>query len=210
MDKAIKSNFKPDVFLRGQRDYVQGTQLIAQAAKCLAAPDKLVFEQGTFSTITRNDVIFSLERGESSIGSVQFKGQDHRITLFVQEDKSIARREDTPLSLELIKTEPTEADAVVYKYTADKDFLGILDVIVQSIKAEHVAQFETAYDIWFTGLRRCNLPVSVKTAGQGSVTLKLMRKMGAIDNSQTLWSVELEDTDGTQLSCNVTFVFKSK
>lgn len=204
-------DFKPDVFLRGERDYVQGTQLIAQAAKCLAVSGTdAVFQQATFSTITRNDIKFCTEKGEGSIGSVQFKGQEDRITLFVKEDENLARREDVLLSLDLIKIESDEAGAVAYQYTADDDFLGILDVIVQSIKAEHVSQFENAYDIWLTGLRRCNVPVGIQTAGLGLITLKLMRKMEAIDNMQTLWSVDLHDDAGTQVSCVVTFVFKSK
>jgi hypothetical protein len=182
------------VFLRGDRNYVQGTQIVARAADHLPADDWSL-SNARFSRITANLVTFHDKPQDDEIGFVQFMSADGtaRDVIVVETDAPAPRR-DVPMPVQCHSVASEDDRRVAYEFSSAGDFEDVLNALVIAIKAEHVRRFEGARDIWFTGLRGGNLSVS-RPPESGRLTLTLMRQLAGDPAHQTLWRAELQNPD---------------
>lgn len=202
-----------DVFLRGTRDYVQGTQLVAESAKLLSH-SHFVIKKAAFTNITKKAVkaiTYSSERmiDAESIGSVVFadpEGETVTFGLFALD--ADARQSDKPFTFELSLQEEGD-DHCSYVFSKTEALSDILDAIVQAIKSFIQRQSEQNYDIWFTGLRNLHLPVSpdsIDASGTITITKLKMHRNGNLH--QSLFRTEIEAEKMGRLGGFVTFAHK--
>jgi hypothetical protein len=185
------------LFLRGTRNYVQGTQIIARSTDHLPAGSWFL-SSAKFSSITANLVEFHDQPHAREIGLVQFAspdGEHHALT--VVETDTPAPRRDEPMPVQCRPAAGGDEDgkSVAYDFSEAGDFEDLLNAFVIAIKAEHVRRFAGAADIWFTGLRGGDLSVSDPPA-RGRLSLTLMRQLAGEPAHQTLWRADLRDAAG--------------
>lgn len=201
-----------EVFLRQSREYVQGTQIIARSAENLAESGWF-FEQAIFSSITNRviSICASCNGQKENIGRVTFSKGDASQLFYLQESDTLAPRYDTPMLVKVAFVAEKEG-TVTYRYESAPDFEGLLNAMVQTVKAEHERVFLAAYDIWLTGFRGFKIPVDILLpCASGIISLCRGRIMGGDGVFQTLWMLTARDDQQGQIaSGTVTFAFKSK
>lgn len=151
-----------DVFLRGQRNYIQGTQIVCRAAEFLGDPEAVLTEC-KFSDITENLVSFSLDKPQSAIGSVGFiSGAGDRKIVYVIDQGTPAKRNDAPMHIEVVSYETSDTPDTAHCHVrCHNNFESILNAIVQAVKLHQKESYGDITDNWFTGLRRVSLPLSL-------------------------------------------------
>tara|TARA_R110000796_G_scaffold68309_11_gene156486 strand:- start:8552 stop:9340 length:789 start_codon:yes stop_codon:yes gene_type:complete len=204
-----------DVFLRGTRDYVQGTQLIAESAKLLSHGNYSV-KKAAFTSITKKAVkaaIYSSERSIDSetIGSVVFADPEGQtVTFGLVAQNSDAPQSDSPFTFELSLREETD-EQCCYDFSNAEAMCDILDAVVQAIKTFIQRQSARHYDIWFTGIRNLHLPVSSDSIdSSGSITISKLKVHRNGNLHQSLFRTEVEAEKMGRLSGFVTFAHKVK
>jgi hypothetical protein len=212
-----------DVFLRGERDYVQGTQIIARVSEVLT-PQPHIFRQAEFHRKTVNLVACKPDGTagiSDDLGRVYFQsGSNPELKSFaLSELSAIAPRVDLPISVLIVRRsgpvfgpDSGNADApdcTVWDWSGVSDFEDMLNAIVQIIRAEHSVRWPECSDIWLTGFRRCNLPVAKPACDEGSFELFLGRRLAGsrVGSFQTIWKFNLPDLG---LSGTSTFTFMLK
>lgn len=186
------------MFLRGDREYVQGTQIVARAADGLPAGD-WALSSARFSRITAHLVTFRDSPQDDDIGLVQFAGAggDTRAVSVVETDTPAPRR-DVPMPVQCHPAATDDDKSVAYDFSRAGDFEDVLNAFVIAIKAEHVQRFPGARDIWFTGLRGGDLSIT-DPPESGRLSLVLMRQLAGDPAHQTLWRATMLDSAGQTL-----------
>jgi len=213
---TLADNALLDVFLRGERDYVQGTQMIARLAERLG-PGNWVLDQAQFARITLHGLAIGETEnapetgGPPEVARIRFTDggagrQEFRLT----EAAGLAPRRDQPLPVSVSRTGdlPAGGDCPVparWTYQGAQNIEGMANVVVQAIRAEHGLRWPGSRNIWLTGCRRLHLPVAGGHLATGHLLISLYRRLGTTGQNQTVWNVDLPDTG---LSGMVTFAFQ--
>lgn len=209
-----------DVFLNGTRDYVQGTQLIASAARAMTKSGHLdapaTVQAAAFHAITDRTV--SLDLGQPAdtanvMGSVTFLTlkNEKRHAHFIAGDDQAPRANLPPLCTYRLAEASGPLDAV-YAVDGVSNTEQFLIAFIQAMKERHQALTQTISDIWFTGLRGANIPVAEHFPAQnGTMSLSLRRLMSVRDRWQTMMRFSMDFPDGRRLlEGTSTFAFKSE
>jgi hypothetical protein len=212
---ALAVPVEVDVFLRGERDYVQGTQLIARASAFLAE-EGAHLSQATFHRITSHRVALQLLSavvpGDEVIGQVQFDGAHAVSGLAFLELPQPAPRTSAGMGVVIEGSEFEAPLHGVYRFALEiGDLESVLNVLVQSIKALHERLDPGVHDVWFTGMRRFPLPVrGWPELRQGEVHI-MRRRVGRSGHQyQSMVEAVLKDGSGAELCRGfVNFAFKS-
>ena len=171
--------------------------MIARAAEVLGNGSQL-FRRAGFTQMTTNLVRLAQGEGPDVVGVVEFEDEDTTRTIwsFVKTSNP-APRYDHGMGVEVRFAGAAGEAAVTYEISAPLSFEGILNGLVQSIKAEHERRFADCTDVWLTGFRNTGIPTS-GPGGTGSMTLELelIRNMGQAPQFQTYWKFELTDRAG--------------
>jgi hypothetical protein len=203
-----------DVYLRGDRDYVQGTQLIARACEVLSRAASGL-GTATFHRITSNQVglqpSLATRSPDTVVGRIELEGITPSAWDFVDLNQPAPRRVTTMgISTEMSTLEsPLNA---VYRFDVESgDLESILNVLVQSIRALHQALDPLVHDVWFTGMRRFPIPLcGWPDLKAGAVRISRRRVGRSGDQYQSLVESVIEDAAGIELCRGfVTFAFKS-
>jgi len=203
------------VFLRDQRDYVQGTQIIARLAE-QAAPEGSQLTQARFGQITANQVRWR-PAGEldsaARIGEVQFTRGGQELMFHIEDTGLIApRRLDTHMG---VRVTPTRTDAPLsgqYRIEHPMDLEGLLNALIQSVKNLHERLGPGIHDVWFTGMRQCALPVQHQLGlFEGHVDIRHRRMIRRGPSHQSLVEVVVSNLQGRSCHrCMINFAFKSE
>ena len=198
------------MFLRGDRNYVQGTQIVARAADSLPDGD-WALSSAKFAQITANLVTFHDGPREDAIGTILFASSDktsHEVS--VVDTQTPAPRRDDAMPVQCHSVPSAQDGDTEYAFSEAGSFEDILNAFVIAIKAEHVQRYEGARDIWFTGLRGGDLSVSAPPQS-GKLSLTLMRQLAGDTAYQTLWRATMLDPSGQTLSQSaITFSYVPK
>lgn len=149
------------VFLRGDRSYVQGTQIIARLAEQVA-PEGSLLTQATFNQITANTVSWlpaGPEEADHPIGQVHFVKDDQEHVYRLRDSGVAAQQLDAPMDVQLHLVESPAPLAGQYRFETHGDLEALLNVMVQAVKALHERLDPGVHDAWFTGMRQFALPV---------------------------------------------------
>lgn len=196
-----------DLFLRGSRNYIQGTQIVARLAEHLP-PGAWRLEQANFNAIALRELSFAPAGAGDEAGAngrVAFANADgETITYVLHETGPEAPRRDTPMPIS-VKRVGGEGEKAQWAYEGVSTFEDALNVLIQAIKAENSQRWPNGEDIWFTGARRVRLPVAGPYAPSGVVTLTLYRQIGAAGQVQTIWQTDFPGADPAGM---ITFTLK--
>ncbi|MEO1308199.1 MAG: hypothetical protein AAFV38_09805 [Pseudomonadota bacterium] len=211
-----------EVFLNGKRTYVQGTQLVARATEFAAKTEKepLTVSAAAFQRIT--DKLVFIRPGapqksgedDKELGSLVLRGSDGPLNYTFVEGSEEAPRRDVPPACTYALVAGSQSDVLsgtfeIAGLSTPEDYLVAL---VQSVKQLHEGISDSVHDIWFTGLRAANLPVTHPfPCATGRLTLSYRRLMQGEDAWQSLLAVEMTDPDGAPVTKSaISFAFKSE
>jgi hypothetical protein len=202
------------VFLRGERSYVQGTQIIARLAEQVA-PEGSLLTQATFSQITANTVCWLPVRPEETdhlIGQVHFVKDDQEHVYWLRDAGVAAPRLDAPMDVQLHLVEAPAPLAGQYRFETPGDLEALLNVMVQAVKALHERLDPGVHDVWFTGMRQFALPVQGQPGPlSGVIDVRHRRLLRRGHQYQSLIEVMVGGHDGQARHQGVfNFAFKSE
>ena len=202
------------VFLRGDRSYVQGTQIIARLAEQVA-PEGSRLTQATFSQITANTVSW-LPPGSGDadhlIGQVHFVKDEQEHVYRLRDSGEAAPRLDAPMDVQLTLVKAPAPLAGQYRFETPGDLEALLNVMVQAVKALHERLDPGVHDVWFTGMRQFALPVQGQSGPfSGVIDIRHRRLVRRGPQYQSLVEVVVSETGGQARHQGVfNFAFKSE
>ena len=202
---------KIPVFIRGKRNYVQGTQIIARAAE-LIADETFNFHQASFHQITDKLLMISdnadLKESADFIGEVVFLKGLEKVNLFVIKSSYLAPIRDIPMDMEIKFVQSIENE-IFYSLEKCNDWESLINGIVQVFVIEHKRIFPKAKDIWLTGIRNTLIPLAVQAKNEKrSLKIKLKRSYKSELNNQTLWEFSLNTPSSSSFDGITTFSYK--
>ncbi len=185
-----------EVGLRGTRNYVQGSQILARTAEIVARDHPgAVLASAKFTRITLLGVELVLGEGDApsggeEIGRGQLLAGDERLPVrwFEVPGPEAPRIEDVPGATSGLA--PDGAGGGRADFAIAGSFESYLAAVIECVKALHAHRGERVSDIWFTALVGARLPVAptYPTAGSLAVDLKIERMVEG--RLQTLSVVE--------------------
>lgn len=185
-----------EVGLRGTRNYVQGSQILARTAEIVAREHPgAVLVTAKFTRITLLGVELVLGEGEApsggeEIGRGQFDTGDGRLQArwFEVPGPEAPRIDDVPGSTSGLAPDGQGGGRADFAIAGT--FESYLAAVIECVKALHAGRAERVSDIWFTALVGARLPVTptYPTAGSLAVGLKIERMVEG--RLQTLSVVE--------------------
>ena len=176
-----------------------------------------VLRQATFHSIT--DCLVTLYLADQTnnvpgnfIGRAIYEDdQGNSLPVVWQAQDVIAPRADRFLACKWQRKDQGQAHPLSARFTISGLTNGedYLNALIQIIKGMHAALAEDVHDIWFTGLRRADIPMASFPASDGTLTLTGDRLMGRHGEFQSILRTCFEDGTGLSVSAVVTFSFKS-
>jgi hypothetical protein len=187
-----------EVGLRGTRNYVQGSQILARTAELVAAGPAGPYELITakFTRITEQGVIAVIGEGDAGdapeIGVAQFGSADGRVAVRFHEmpgPKAPPIAENDRYTSGLVTDAAGGGEAT---FAINGTFESYLAAVIEFVKAAHAKRGDDVVDIWFTALMGAHLPLEPRypTVGTFRLTPKIERIVGG-----RLQTLGLVDTD---------------
>lgn len=204
-----------DVFLRGDRDYIQGTQIISRIAETLGDGD-WAFQQAEFRKISQKLLQINESEGQpapGAIATIRFLDKiSGEIKVFdVSEKPESASHSDQSMGIAIARNsslaDTEESQDTYWTYQDITCFEDCLNVIVQTIKAEHQELWPNSTDIWLTGFRNLGLSVKGNYTGEGRIELSLWRQLQGKSGNQTFWQFKLPQAGLTGMA---TFAYRNR
>ena len=157
-----------DVFLRGSRSYVQGSQILGRTADWLLQTGLhgAVLVDAKFSQITDHPVIAfrhaDMQPGQagSPIGRAVYRLGDEKIDVLYADAKAglAPRIEDQPTKLSsFLDHGDLRGEA---RLALDGTQEGYLAAVIETVKTLHQSLASEVADIWFTALSGAELPIA--------------------------------------------------
>lgn len=178
------------VALRGTRDYVQGSQILARTAELVAIDTPgASLQTAKFTRITDRGV-------EAAIGDGEGAGPEIGTARFITDAGALNARffevpgdpappiDDVPRSTSDLIAAPDGSGRCAFVIAGD--FESYLAAVIEFVKAVHAARADRVSDIWFTALAGAALPLDPVYPTRGTMDLepKVERMVG--DRLQTL------------------------
>lgn len=210
------------VYLNGDRDYIQGSQILARSAVLVnnQYPGSCLISAG-FSHTTKHNVMAIISPGNEiinhentgrEIGRAQFVCGQTNIPVSFYETGEQANKCDL-LQRVILKPEdnPQTTDNVArFLYSNVRCFEDFLDMIVQSAKMHHIRSTSDIYDVWFTGIRGCMIPVMTDDETTSGITdIEIVRSTNKQRQWQTISKIEIRAENGKNHNAAVSFAYKS-
>jgi hypothetical protein len=201
-----------DICLNGGRNYVQASQILARTADIvhLRAPDAQMVA-ASFNHITSRKVIASFSQiddvpdADQPIGRAQFVSGDLHIPVSFFETDEAAPTRDLNMNVDLQMTRNSR-----FHYSNQGSFEDYLDMIIQSVKAHHIAAYPGINDVWFTGIRGCSIPVqSAPRTLAGHIDIDVVRTANNGNQWQTISKVIISTDSGCTNDAVISFAYKT-
>lgn len=187
-----------DVYLRGTRNYVQGSQILGRTSDWLSELDEgaLHLVSAKFSRITERGVIAVLDASDDEIasgkwiGQARYQGADTvKVVHFGDRDGIGALRiADVPSRLTNFRREGRLAGTATAKHDGSQE--AFLASIIETVKRLHADLADDIADIWFTGLAQAQLPLSKSCGTEVSISISPLLERKQDGRLLTLTRVE--------------------
>ena len=167
-----------DVGLRGTRDYVQGSQILARTGELVAAAEDgaVVLLSAKFTRITEQGVRVALDQADDAdgeeIGTARYdQGGAVRTVRFLEVPgpKAPPIEEVAKVTSGLAVDPAGEASC---DFAIEGTFESFLVAVIEFVKAAHAARADGVRDIWFTALMGARLPLAPSYPRQGRMRLE--------------------------------------
>ena len=186
-----------NVYIRGTRDYVQGSQILGRTAELLAADSSAQLVSAKFTQITERGVRAVFDDADAGgaleIGRAQFVTAAGRRTVRFCEvagDKA-PPIDDVPRVTANLETDGKGTGSTTFAIAGT--FESYLVAIIEFVKAVHAQRGDHVTDIWFTALMGARLPLGASYPQTG--TLRVTPKIERIVDGR-LQTLSLVDTEG--------------
>lgn len=195
-----------DVCLNDGRAYVQGSQMLAEAARLIGGGD-VVLDGAAFRTLTDRKVRL-VDGTAGGVGQARFlTPAGPRDVAFVAEAERAPERV-LPRATRMSPIGFTWSDAsAVVRFEGAADLRDLLDVAVQLTKTLHRSLTPEADDLWFTSLRRAGLPTRPDAPVDGDMRVVVTRTLSAGDRVQSLNALTIR-TPAFQAEAMIGFVHR--
>lgn len=215
-DLDIKKN-KLNVFLKGERDYIQGTQIISRLSEVLPSTEKFLLESASFNKIT-NKSIFFVDNGNFShlknnlLGYAIFKPISKKGNIkyifFEDADHIAPFIEDHEVDLKYSFVSRQGLSASI-NFTVLNNFEAILESIIFFVKKLHTEYKENIFNVWFSAINKATIPLTNnnKIIQAELVIINLMNKK--ISNKFLTLSNVAFNSSEFNFTCNLTFAYDS-
>jgi hypothetical protein len=211
-----------EVYLNGDRDYIQGSQILARSAVLVnnRYPGSCLISAG-FNHITKHNVIAIISPGNETtnnektgheIGRAQFVCGQINIPVSFYETREQANRCDLlqRVILKPVDNPKTTDNIARFVYSNVHSFEDCLDMIVQSAKMHHIRSTPDIYDVWFTGIRGCMIPAMPdEDTISGVIDIEIVRSTSKQLQWQTISRIEIRAENGNVYRAVVSFAYKS-
>jgi len=186
-----------NVYIRGTRDYVQGSQILARTAELVGADGSALLASAKFTQITERGVLAVFDDADAGdaleIGRAQFVTATGRQTVRFCEvagDKA-PPIEDVSRVTANLETDGKGTGSTTFAIAGT--FESYLVAIIEFVKAVHAQRGERVTDIWFTALMGARLPIDASYPRTG--TLRVAPKVERVVDGR-LQTLSLVDTEG--------------
>jgi hypothetical protein len=212
----MKKN-KLSVFLKGERDYVQGTQIISRLSEVLPSEEQFFLESASFNKIT-NKYIFFVDNDNFShlknnlLGYVIFKPVSKKgnikYVFFEDTDHIAPFVEDHEIDLKYNFVSKHDLSANI-NFTVLNNFEAILESIIYFVKKLHTEHKENISNVWFSAINKATIPLTNnnKIIQAELVIINLMNKK--ISNKFLTLSNVAFNSSELNFTCNLTFAYDS-
>lgn len=186
-----------NVYIRGTRDYVQGSQILGRTAELLAADSSAQLVSAKFTQITERGVLAVFDAAEAGdaleIGRAQFvTGAGRRTVRFCEVAGGKAPQiDDVPRVTANLETDGKGTGSTTFAIAGT--FESYLGAIIEFVKSAHAQRGDAVTDIWFTALMGARLPLSASYPQTG--TLRVTPKIERMVDGR-LQTLSLVDTEG--------------
>ena len=209
------TDFPIEVYLNGGREYIQGTQMVAQA--CALASTRFEptasFLQASFTRITSKQISASTVLRDGSakpVGRADFGTSSGRQSFHFYEGALQAERRSLPEQCVYNILERGKLLEGSFSFCNVSTVDDLLTVVVQTIKFLHEQLSQDVRDIWFTGIRSFDIPLkkeAIPATGQlAIIPLNIGRR---VSTQHSIVKAEIRGTDGSLYDPTVTFAFRS-
>jgi len=204
---------KLNVFLRGSRSYVQGSQILGRTADWLfeAGLDDAILVDAKFSQITSHPIIaFGLgdERPDIQgvpIGQARYRRGDDLIEILYANAATCPAPwiGDQASKLESF-TDHGDLSGEA-RVALDGTQEGYLAAVIETVKKLHQSLATEVEDIWFTALTGAALPITPNDSETASITVAPLLARNHDGRKQTFSSVTVADETGQPIQFNIAF-----
>lgn len=212
-----------DVFIRGSRNYVQGSQVLSRSFEILRPTAEFsprpVLISAKFESVTQQSVWMARqlrpEQADNQIGSSVFRVGDKPVQLYYYADPSSGARHigDKPNPIvefdnrSVIPEKPEGFATFSSNATAES----LLEGVIAVVKRLHQDIDRNVVDVWFTALARASIEdraPSAEFAVEMQVEHRMRRMVG--ERVQTLSSVTLNTSEiGIVPTFQIAFSYRS-
>lgn len=201
-----------DVCLLNGRNYVQATQMIARLCDALE-PRGAVLEHAKFSRLTTQRVYaIAADAGDpaAAIGEVRIRRDGAPMGFRFMELPEVAARRNAPPGVTIDDLRHDRALTGSYAFAGAATLEGVLDGVVQGVKAMHEQLAQPVRDIWFTALRGCALPLQLpRFSGHGQVAVERLRIAAGQPVRQSSMALTIVlDGLATPVTAQLTFAYR--
>ena len=167
-----------DVGLRGTRDYVQGSQILARTGELLAAEadGEIVLVAAKFTRITDQGVRVALADGDADdgpeIGTARYEQGGALRTVRFHEVPGPQAPHLDEVGRVTSDLAADAAGAASCAFAIDGTFESYLVAVIEFVKAAHAARADGVRDIWFTALAGARLPLGGGYPRAGAMRLE--------------------------------------
>ena len=202
------------VDLLNGRNYVQGSQTLARLCG-LPVLEGATLLQARFTRIT-DRLVGARLRGAvvadpAVIGDVDFVRDSVPFAWEIVELEGMAPVAARPTAIVLEGLDDDGALCGQCRFSGALGIEGVLDVLVQAIKALHQRLAEPTCDIWFTGLREWHLPVRGPTVpAAGALQVRCLRRSSAGVRHQSLLRAAISGEGLAPAEGLVTFAWRTQ
>lgn len=194
------------VFLRGQRTYVQGSQILGRTGDWLA---QLGFSDATlqsakFTSVTNRNVLARIgdSAGEvakslNQIGTAKYRAATGplAVSFFETGDALAPRIADGQSRLSSLEDQGSLSGGS--RFSTEGSHEDYLAAVIETVKALHGSLGSRVVDIWFTAITGCDLPVVTGAPMSGDLKISPILARNLEKRRQTLSRVETVCSEST-------------
>jgi len=204
-----------DVFLKGNRNYIQGSQIIARLSDLLPEANEYFLFSASFKKITDNCLYYlyandDFNKENIAIGSVIFKSYKSENSIKYLIFECLNKR--APLIQDDIKDYNhnfllKEALTSNINLTVKNDFESVVECIVFFLKKLHSEHKKNVENIWFSEINNGNIPIfKKKNYIQADLFINNIFNKKINNKFLTLSKVFFKSLE-LNFTCNVTFAY---
>jgi len=205
------------VFLNGDRNYVQASQVISRTAEILEQkrPAEFQLQDFAFRRITTNKIAVSFHSehigpAADIVGEANFSSPAQPVIARFHDLDEAAENRNLPETIKLEWLSSKRLGCGDFSFQHAFSFEDALICVVQSIKKLQLSLADDVHDVFITAMRGAKLSLSQAFAApSGEISIHMLRLMGNSPQFQTLSKVTITAGQKRMPSFAVMFAFRS-